>query len=184
MLETGQRWLTSGNTIVLSLISQPHGFLEKFMTLLSKIRTFNSIFKISHNYFFSEYKSKLLIKYDSRHSNQPNLFYFLEFSLNLFQSQDKIFVVYFNSTPHLVPAAGTVRPCYRAVRRGETREQQHECSRFTFFTFMKQIFCLQKSITYLWIEWGKRNYLNYRNFKNIFMIKDSGNKNLRILVCF
>ena len=125
MLETGQRWLTSGNTIVLSLISQPHGFLEKFMTLLSKIRTFNSIFKISHNYFFSEYKSKLLIKYDSRHSNQPNLFYFLEFSLNLFQSQDKIFVVYFNSTPHLVPAAGTVRPCYRAVRGGSSNMNLH-----------------------------------------------------------
>ena len=66
----------------------------------------------------------------------------------------------------------------------ERREQQYECSRFTFFTFMKQIFCLQKSITYLWIEWGKRNYLNYRNFKNIFMIKDSGNKNLRVLVLF
>ena len=152
MLETGQRWLTSGNTIVLSLISQPHGFLEKFMTLLSKIRTFNSIFKISHIYFFSEYKSKLLIKYDSRHSNQPNLFYFLEFSLNLFQSQDKIFVVYFNSTPHLVPGQYDLA--------AELWEEGAAIWMFTFYIFYLYEANLLPTKNYsLFLDWVKKEEL-------------------------
>ena len=39
----------SGNTIILSLISQQRGFLGNFLELLSEIRTFNPVFEKSHN---------------------------------------------------------------------------------------------------------------------------------------
>ena len=64
------------------------------------------------------------------------------------------------------------------------REQHTECSGFKFFHFLKEILCLQKVITYHWIHWIKENYLSQRKFRNIFLIDDYGNQNMRILVLF
>ena len=108
----------------------------------------------------------LLIKYDSRHSNQPISVLFSWIFLEFFTSHSLI-------RRHM---------CCRF--RDSTREQHSECSHFKFFSFMKQIFCLQKIITYLWIEWRKRNFFSYSNFRNIFMTKDYWKKNLRVLVLF
>ena len=64
----------------------------------------------------------LLIKYDSRHSNQPNLFYFLEFSLNLSITRQDFRCLFHQ---HSALGAGTVRPCYRAVRGGSSNMNVH-----------------------------------------------------------
>ena len=52
------------------------------------------------------------------------------------------------------------------------REQHSECSNITFFSFLKQIWYLQKVITYFWIQLRKINHLSYWNFRNIILIKD------------
>ena len=64
------------------------------------------------------------------------------------------------------------------------REQHTECSGFKFFHFLKEILCLQKVITYHWIHWIKENYLSQGKFRNIFLIDDYGNQNMRVLVLF
>ena len=66
----------------------------------------------------------------------------------------------------------------------ERREQHFECSNITFFSFLKQILCVQKIIIYHWIHWKDMNYLSYRYFRNIFLIKNYGNQNLRVFVLF
>ena len=50
--------------------------------------------------------------------------------------------------------------------------------------FSLQMLCLQKVITYHWIQFRKIHYLSYENFRNIFLIMDYRNKNLRVLVLF
>ena len=72
----------------------------------------------------------------------------------------------------------TIYPITKHIQR---REQHSECSYFTIFSFLKRILCPQKVITYHWIHWRKVYYVSYSNFRNIFLIMDYGNKNLRIL---
>ena len=50
--------------------------------------------------------------------------------------------------------------------------------------FSLQMLCLQKVITYHWIQFRKIHYLSYGNFRNIFLIMGYRNKNLRVLVLF
>ena len=115
----------------------------------------------------------LLIKYESRHSNQPiSLLY------------PWIFIEFFNHKTTFLLSMLLMPGQYDLAKELWEREQHSECSHFTIFSFMKQIFCLQKIITYVWIGWRKRNHFSYRNFRLIFMTKDYGNKNLRIFVLF
>ena len=60
------------------------------------------------------------------------------------------------------------------------REQQTESSDFMLFQFLKQILSHQKVITHHWIHWKSIHYLSYQIFKNILVIKDYGENNLRV----
>ena len=55
---------------------------------------------------------------------------------------------------------------------------------FMSSNFSLQMLCLQKVITYHWIQFRKIHYLSYENFGNIFLIMDYTDKNLRVLVLF
>ena len=50
--------------------------------------------------------------------------------------------------------------------------------------FSLQMLCLQKVITYHWIQFRKIHCLSYGNFRNILLIMGYRNKNLHVLVLF
>ena len=64
------------------------------------------------------------------------------------------------------------------------REQYSECSNITFFSFLKQIWYLQKTITYFWIQCRKINHLSYWNFRNIILMRIKKIKICVFYFCF